>query len=134
MTQADEQVRIDKWLWAARFFKTRNLAAQAVAGGRVHLNGARAKPGKSIHIGDRVSIRKGPYEWVVIVRDLTKLRGSTTQAALSYEETEQSKEKREKLAAEIKAQGFHRLGPEGRPSKKERRDIMRMIRGDEELE
>ncbi len=134
VTEAGGHARIDKWLWAARFFKTRALAAEAVAGGRVHLNGARAKPGKLVHIGDQVSVRRGPYEWVVIIREITKLRGSAAQAALSYEETEQSKEKREKLAEQIKAQGFHRLGPESRPTKKDRREIMRVIRGEEDLE
>lgn len=134
VTEAAGHARIDKWLWAARFFKTRALAAEAVAGGRVHLNGTRAKPGKLVHIGDQVSVRRGPYDWVVIVRELTSIRGSAAQAALLYEETEESKEKREKLAEQIKAQGFHRLGPEGRPSKRDRRQIMRLIRGEEEFE
>lgn len=127
--ESGEEIRLDKWLWAARFFKTRALAAGAVAGGKVQLNGARAKPGRVVRIADEVKIRRGPYEWVVIVRGLGKQRGPACQAQLLYEETDEGKQAREAVALEIRAQGFHDPRPEGRPSKKARRDIMRFRRG-----
>lgn len=122
-------IRIDKWLWAARVFKTRSLAAEAVEGGKVHLNGARTKPGKTIRIGDEIRIRRGPYEWVVIVRDLSLRRGPARVAQLLYEETEESKLNRERLAQELRVQA---RGPEprGRPTKKARRELERFKRGD----
>lgn len=124
-----EEIRLDKWLWAARFFKTRALAAAAVSGGKVHVNGARAKPGRAVRIGDEVKVRRGPYEWIVIVRGLEKQRGPASEAQQKYEETEASKKAHEALAKELRAQGFHGPRPDGRPSKKARRDILRFRRG-----
>lgn len=129
--EGGEQIRLDKWLWAARFFKTRALAAEAVAGGKVQLNGARTKPGHVVWIGDELKIRRGPYEWVVIVRGLGKQRGPASQAQLLYEETNESKQAREAMAMELRDQGFHGFRPEGRPTKKARRDILRFRRGGE---
>ena len=125
---ACEEIRLDKWLWAARFFKTRSLAATAVSGGKVHVNGARAKPGRAVRIGDEVKVRHALYEWIVIVRGLDKQRGPASQAQLQYEETEASRRARETLATELRAQGFHGPRPEGRPSKKARREIIRFRR------
>jgi ribosome-associated heat shock protein Hsp15 len=71
----DADVRVDKWLWAARFFKTRSLAAEAVSGGKIQINGERAKPSRVVRIGDRVGIRRGPSEWTIIVKDASWLRG-----------------------------------------------------------
>ena len=126
--ESEGDIRIDKWLWAARFFKTRALAAEAVAGGKVHLNSADVKPGRVIRVGDEVRIRRGSYEWVVIVRGLGKRRGPVSQAESQYEETEQSKQNRETLAAQIRAQGARQFGQKGRPSKKARRKIIRFTR------
>lgn len=124
-------VRVDKWLWAARFFKTRSLAAEAVAGGKVHLNGQRIKPAKDINPGDELRITRGNEELTVIVRALSGQRGPAKTAVTLYEETEASRAARD-AAREMRrltAQGVQ--APAGRPSKKDRRKIIRFIRGDE---
>lgn len=128
-TEGTARMRLDKWLWTARFFRSRSLAAQAVVGGKVHLNGARAKPGRVIRVGDEVSVRRGPYEWIVLVRGISLQRGPASQAELLYEETQQSRENRQALAEQIRAQGPRRLALKGRPGKKARRDIIRFTRG-----
>lgn len=118
-----EPVRLDKWLWAARFFRTRSLAAEAIEGGKVQVNGDRAKRAKSLAPGDEVRIRQGPYEHIVMVRALSARRGSAAVAAELFEETAASKAAREALGAQMKAmfgQG------EGRPTKKDRRDLGRL--------
>ena len=122
-------IRLDKWLWAARFFKTRALAAEAITGGKVHLNDSRVKPAKVIHIDDELKIRRGSYEWIVIVRGLKEKRGPASQAQLLFEETEKSKQDREVLAVQLHALGTHRSSLKGRPSKKARREITRFTRG-----
>jgi ribosome-associated heat shock protein Hsp15 len=121
-------VRIDKWLWAARFLKTRGLAADAVAGGKVEVNGQKPKPAKTVRIGDQVRIRLGPFEHLVTVRGLAERRGPAAAAAKLYEEDPAGKARRETLAEQhrIAAQAFSH--GEGKPSKKERRDIEK-IRG-----
>ncbi len=126
--ESTEPVRIDKWLWAARFFKTRSLAAEAVDGGKVYLNGNRTKPGHTVRLSDELKVRRGPYEWAVTVRRLSLKRGPASQAQHLYEETEESKSKREALASELRLQS--QIGSEikGRPSKKARRDILRFTR------
>ncbi len=124
----DDKVRLDKWLWAARFFKTRSLAAAAIQGGKVHVNGARVKPAHGVKPGETLSIRRGPDEYVVIVKGLARLRGPASQAALLYEETSQSVQRREALAAERKAQTALVPYPLRRPNKKERRQIVRFTR------
>ena len=120
------KVRLDKWLWAARFFKTRALAAEAVEGGKVQLNGDRPKRARPLQLGDEVRIRLGPYEHTVTVRGLSDRRGPASQAAGLYEETEASRSAREALSAQLKS--LHSLfGPErGRPTKKDRREIERL--------
>lgn len=118
-----EPVRLDKWLWAARFFKTRSLAADAIAGGKVQVNGERAKRAKALQPGDEVRIRQGPYEHVVLVRALSSRRGSATIAAELYEETAASRAAREALAAQMKSMFG---ASEGRPTKKDRRDLGRL--------
>ena len=125
MEENGEKIRLDKWLWAARFFKTRSLAIEAVSGGKVHLNGARTKPAREIDIGDKLTIRRGPYEWTVVVRALSLRRGPASAATLLYDETEESKRNREEAASEIRAQEWRSPHTKGRPSKKNRRDLTR---------
>jgi ribosome-associated heat shock protein Hsp15 len=122
----DGRVRLDKWLWAARFFKTRALAAEAVEGGKVQLNGDRPKRARPLQVGDEIRVRLGPYEHTVTVRALSGRRGPASEAAGLYEETEGSRTKREALAIQLKS--LHAVfGPDkGRPSKKDRREIERL--------
>ena len=120
----DSPLRIDKWLWAARFFKTRTLAADAVAGGKVKLNGERVKAAKAIRLGDSLSIHIGPYEYDVRVLALSTRRGSAPQAALLYEESASSKTARQELATRLSAEARHASPASGRPSKKQRRQVI----------
>ncbi len=115
------KLRIDKWLWAARFFKTRALAVEAVECGKVHVNDARIKPAKAIGAGDILTIRLGPYQHVVEVLALSDRRGPAPQAQKLYRETEQSRIQREALAAELRAQAKPAFP--GRPTKRDRRTI-----------
>lgn len=116
-------VRLDKWLWAARFFKTRSLATEAVNGGKVELNGTRPKPSKDVKPGDQVRIRLGPYIHAVTVRALAERRGPASAAAMLFEESPESIAERERLREQ------HRLAPaaqyeeRGRPTKKDRRAL-----------
>ena len=119
----DNALRIDKWLWAARFFKTRALAAQAVAGGKVKVNGERVKAARIVHLGDALSIHIGPSEYVVRLLALSARRGPATQAALLYQESEPSKVARQELTARLSAERHH-AAHAGRPTKKERRQII----------
>lgn len=121
-----DKVRLDKWLWAARFFKTRALAVEAVEGGKVQVNGDRPKRARLLQLGDEVRVRVGPYEHLVTVRGLSDRRGPASQAAALYEETDASRSAREALSVQLKS--LHSLfGPEkGRPTKKDRREIERL--------
>ncbi|HET7548799.1 MAG TPA: S4 domain-containing protein [Usitatibacter sp.] len=124
-------MRIDKWLWAARFFKTRSLAVQAIEAGHVSLNGERAKAAKALKRGDEVVVRRPPFEHHVIVKALAERRGPASEAALLYEETAESRARRTMLAAEMKALPAPRF--KGRPTKKTRRDYEEWLRsGDDE--
>jgi ribosome-associated heat shock protein Hsp15 len=118
-----EQVRIDKWLWAARFFKTRSAATEAVVGGRVRLDGERVKPAKEVRRGDTVEVRSGDLSWTVVVRDLADKRGSASVAATLYDETPESAAEREQRVLERKAS--RPLGADlgARPTKQDRRRI-----------
>ncbi|MGH8547992.1 MAG: RNA-binding S4 domain-containing protein [Methylococcales bacterium] len=120
--------RLDKWLWAARFFKTRNLATEAISGGKVHLNGQRCKPGKEVKIGYRLSISKGPYRWELTVTALSKQRRPSSEAALLYEESPESHARRQALIEQIKTEQEFSNQPETRPNKKQRRLIHRFKR------
>jgi len=118
-----DSVRIDKWLWAARFFKTRSLATDAVDGGKVRLNGERVKPARSVKAGDTLDIDNGSTEWEVVVRDLADKRGSASVAQTLYSETERSIAERQKKAEQRK---FFREPSEaikGRPTKRDRRQL-----------
>jgi len=124
-------LRLDKWLWAARFFRTRTLAVEAITGGRVSVNGDRAKPAKELRIGDTLSIRRTPFELVVVVRTLSDKRGGAPEAAKLYEETAESQARRATLAAEMKSLPQPRF--KGRPTKKTRSDYEKWLRsGDDE--
>jgi len=125
METENDKVRLDKWLWAARFFKTRPLAADAVSGGKVHLNGNRAKPAHGVHIGDELRIRKGPYEFIVTVRGLSARRGPAKTAVLLYDETPASQEARAQLAEQHRLVSLSSTRNEGRPNKRQRRQIIR---------
>ncbi|MGV0036764.1 MAG: RNA-binding S4 domain-containing protein [Candidatus Azotimanducaceae bacterium WSBS_2022_MAG_OTU7] len=115
-------VRLDKWLWAARFFKTRAKAKDAIDGGKVHLGGHRCKPSKEVVAGDMLNITQGYDEKVVIVQQVTEKRGSAPLAQTLYQETPESEEKRALLVQQRKAAGAH-IKSEGRPTKKNRRLI-----------
>lgn len=118
----DDKIRLDKWLWAARFFKTRALAKEAIEGGKVHCQGERCKPGKEPKIGDELSIRQGFDERRVKVEALSAVRRGAAEAQALYTETPDSVLKRESAAALRKA-GALGMTTDGRPSKKQRRQI-----------
>ncbi|HEV8303677.1 MAG TPA: RNA-binding S4 domain-containing protein [Gemmatimonadales bacterium] len=130
MTGAASRVRLDRWLWSARFFKTRASAAAAVAGGKVHVNGGRAKPAKQVQVGDAVRIRVGPYEWLVTVRGLSERRGPPKAAQALYEESPAGRTARERLAQQLKMAPAPAYQGKGRPTKKQRREIERLEEGD----
>lgn len=122
------RVRLDKWLWAARFFKTRALAAQAIETGKVEVNGERAKRAKQLQVGDELQIRLGPYYHIVKVRGISERRGPPAVAAELFEETEESRKAREAMQLQVRiaqsVPGYDR----GRPTKKDRREIERLKR------
>ena len=119
-------VRLDRWLWAARFFKTRALAAAAVGGGKVEVGGARAKRAKHLVVGDRLRIRRGPFEYVVVVRALSEHRGPPAAAAALYLEDPEGKQLRERLAEQLRVAPSLRYEGKGRPTKRERREIEKL--------
>ena len=121
-------VRIDKWLWAARFFKTRALASKACDLGRIHSNEIQAKPARDVHVGDMLRIRNEGGEFHVQVLALSETRGPATVAQALYDETEASKEARLKLAAERKAMQQFAPLPDRRPTKRDRRRIIQFLR------
>jgi ribosome-associated heat shock protein Hsp15 len=129
MNEDGTKLRIDKWLWAARFFKTRSLATEAVEGGKVHLNGVRVKPAKTVSIGDTLEIRLGPFLFIVAVCGLSPRRGPASEAAKLYQETGESRSAREALAAQLKAEAIHGEERQGRPTKRDRRHIVRFTGG-----
>lgn len=126
-TTGPDRVRVDKWLWAARFYKTRSLAAEAIAGGKILVNGEPVKPAKTIQVGNVVRVRIGAFEHHVVVRGLSERRGPASAASMLYEETPDSLKAREKLAEQL------RLAPpafvfeeKGRPTKRDRREIEKL--------
>ena len=126
MTETDDRVRIDKWLWAARFYKTRSLAAEAIAGGKVQVNGERVKRAKPMQIGDEVRIRQGPYEHQVVVRQISERRGPASEATRMYEEKPESRAAREAMALQLKTLHAAFVPERGRPTKKDRREIEKL--------
>ncbi|MDH5298041.1 MAG: S4 domain-containing protein [Desulfobulbaceae bacterium] len=127
----DRNVRIDKWLWAARFFKTRSLASEAVSGGKVHVNGSRVKPAKTVAVGDSLRIQRGEVEMVVSVLALSERRGPATEAQELYEETEASRLAREANREQRRLLAAERAAPAGRPNKRDRRLIRSFILKDD---
>jgi ribosome-associated heat shock protein Hsp15 len=125
MTADESHVRIDKWLWAARFYKTRSLASQAVAGGKVQLNGERVKPARELREGDELRIHAGGQQWTVRVRALSATRRPAPEAQKLYEEKEDSKAKRLEALALRRAQVDPFRDQRGRPTKRDRRLIRR---------
>ena len=122
----DGRVRLDKWLWAARFFKTRGLASEAIAGGKVQVNGDRAKRARPLQVGDEIRVRLGPYEHHVVVRALSARRGPAAVAAELYEERPESVAAREAMAVQLKTLHAAFVPDKGRPTKRDRREIDRL--------
>jgi ribosome-associated heat shock protein Hsp15 len=123
-----DRVRIDKWLWAARFYKTRGLSAEAIDGGKIEVNGERAKRSRLVGAGDRIRIRSGPYEHLITVLGVSEKRGSAPIAQALYEEDPASRKAREEMAAHVRAMNANTGYESGRPTKKDRRDIERIKR------
>jgi ribosome-associated heat shock protein Hsp15 len=119
-------VRLDKWLWAARFFKTRALAAEAVDGGRVDVNEDRAKRARQVRAGDVVRIRQGPTEWHVVVRGVAERRGSAEVARTLYEETEEGARRRALVAEQLRTMPTAFAHGAGKPGKRDRRALRRL--------
>ncbi|MEM7401866.1 MAG: S4 domain-containing protein [Pseudomonadota bacterium] len=121
-----EKLRIDKWLWAARFFKTRALASKAVDGGHVHVNGQRVKASRPIQVGDELAIKRSQTLSVVVVKELCEKRGPAKQAQLLYKETEESIQKRELQSQQRKLLNASMPRSKGKPSKHQRRQIRKV--------
>ena len=129
MSEPVATVRVDKWLWAARFFKTRGLAAEAIDGGKVDVNGERAKRARHLAPGDRVAVRIGQYEWQVLVRGVSERRGPAIAAQQLYEETAESQARRAALKVQLDSMPTVFGRGEGRPTKQDRR-ALRRLKGD----
>ena len=125
----DSSVRLDKWLWAARFFKTRSVAREAVSGGKVHLNGNRAKPGRSLNVGDVLQIQRGDDLYTITIVELGIRRGPAAVAQTLYEETDESRLKREQLVEQRKLEHDQHARRERRPDKRQRRRLVRFKTG-----
>lgn len=123
------KVRLDKWLWFARFFKTRALAGEAIDGGKLEVNGEKAKRAKLVQKHDQIRLRNGPYEWQLVVRDIAQRRGSAQIAQQLYEETAESQARREAVHANLKSMPTAFAFNEGKPGKRDRRE-MRRLKGD----
>lgn len=126
MSEPADRLRIDKWLWAARFFKTRSLAAQAVDGGRVQLNGARVKPSKDVKPGDEIVVHIGELEWALDVRALSARRGPAEEARKLYEEHPDSAARRQAAIEVRRRLPEPAFGLRGRPTKRDRRMLKRL--------
>ncbi len=120
-----DAVRLDKWLWAARFYKTRSVARTMVDGGKVHYNGQRTKPSKIVELGALITLRQGHEEKTIIIEQLSDRRRGAPEAQLLYTETAESLKKREENAQKRKLNALHSPSPERRPDKKQRRDLIK---------
>ena len=129
--QSDNEIRLDKWLWAARFYKTRSIAKAMIEGGKVHYNGQRAKVSKAVEIGATLKLRQGNEEKEIVVTALSDQRRGTPEAQLLYQETEKSVKQREAIAFARKANALSMPHPDRRPNKKERRDLLKFKHQDE---
>ena len=121
-------IRLDKWLWTARFYKTRRLATDAINGGKIHVNGQRTKPGKDVKIGTKIKIGKDRFTWDITVAGINTQRRPAKEAILLYEETEESHAQRQELVVEIREEKHLYPSNKGKPNKKERRLIHRFKR------
>ncbi len=126
-----EKIRIDKWLWAARFFKTRSLASKAVSGGHVHLAGSRVKPSRAVQVGEQVRVKRGVEEFTVDILELSGRRGPAKVARTLYAETEESVANRESAREQRRLIKAPAARPQGRPDKRERRKIREFLRKQE---
>lgn len=126
---SESKCRLDKWLWAARFFKTRNLAADAIESGKVHVDGERAKAAKEVRLGAVIYIRRKELEMEVVVRGLSIQRKGAPEAALLYEETPESSARRQEAAVTREAEHARRERGAGRPTKRQLRDIRKFTGG-----
>lgn len=124
--QSEEAVRIDKWLWAARFYKTRALAKEMVNGGKVHYNGQRVKCSKTAEVGARIKLRQGYDEKEIVIKKISGIRQSATVAQTLYEETADSIKKRETNAEARRLNILNNPAPDGKPDKKQRRQLLRI--------
>ena len=129
MTDTPIKVRLDKWLWAARFFKTRQLASEAIKGGKVQVDGVKAKPARTVQKGSLVRLRRGPYQYLVEVILASDKRGSATTAALLYSESAESIQNRETLAAQMQTDRQSLRMNKGKPSKRDRRQLDKLRLG-----
>jgi len=127
----DNNIRLDKWLWAARFYKTRAIATQAITAGRVDVNDMPAKPAKALAVGDRLRVRKPPYAFLIRVLVLSEQRGPAKQAATLYEEDPEGKAARERLAHQLRIAPTPAFDGKGRPTKRDRRDLERLRDNDD---
>lgn len=127
---AQEGIRLDKWLWAARFFRTRALALEAINGGKIEADGQRPKPSRLVRAGTRLVIHKGELEWRITVLGVSKQRRPAPEAAALYAEDPASRERRETLLRERRESGVRPVSP-GRPTKRDRRRIEEFTRGGE---
>lgn len=116
--------RLDKWLWSARFYKTRHLAVEAINGGHVHVNGKHAKPSRPVQKGDEIEISKGPYRWQLVIEALAQRRGPANEARTLYSERPESQRQREAIRTERKLVA---PAPAKRPDKRQRRKIIRFL-------
>jgi len=124
----DAELRLDKWLWAARFFKTRRQAVEAINGGKVQVDGQCTKPGKVIRTGTRLVIHKGSLHWELVVKGISRQRRPASEATLLYEEREESRLRCQALVRERRESGASAPGTQGRPNKRDRRMIQRFTR------
>ncbi len=125
MSEREDRIRIDKWLWAARFFKTRSLAAHAVDGGKVHWNGERVKPAKLLRSGDHLRIRLGPFEYHIEILALSHRRGPAAEAQSLYAESGPSRAQREEITRQLQSEPRNATQQKGRPTKRDRRVLSR---------
>jgi ribosome-associated heat shock protein Hsp15 len=130
MSAGSDSMRLDKWLWAARFYKTRALASEAVEGGKVHLNGQRTKPGKAVRVGSRLEIHKGSLSWQIEVAALPRQRRPASEAQTFYRESDDSRQRREQAVAVLRAaRQASPLQTPSKPNKRDRRLIHRFKEG-----
>lgn len=124
MSSQEQAIRLDKWLWAARFYKTRALAREMVEGGKVHYNGQRSKPSKAVEVGAMITLRQGNEEKTVVIEQIAQQRRGAAEAQALYSETSESIVKRERQAL-LRKLNAHNPSPERRPDKKQRRDLLK---------